>query len=383
MRARRYAHGSLLLSSGADPISMVWYVFASLLLHVAVFAIMFLLPALTPRKQFTPSVIMVNMVSLSSTGTAGKPGPPGPNMSEIKSEKPGAPAGPKTNEAEVHEAKPAKASPSEPKAEIPKPKPEPPVKHEAPAPPKPAPPKPVPPEPKPAPPKPEEKVAPVKPEPKAVVEKPTDAVSLSNEKAKPKASLKKETYKSTQAIKNALERIEKKVDAESKSEPSSGSDSLASALNRLKSKVEKESSRGGGVSGGGSTAAAQKASGGGGNGGGGAGGEGGTGGTGASGIQPIDFYRSLIPSHIDHNWAFNQDLANGRTDLVAVIVVKIMPNGDITDIWFEKKSGNSYFDDSVFRAVKKSSPLPPLPREYTKPYYQLGLIFTPKGLKRG
>jgi len=93
-------------------------------------------------------------------------------------------------------------------------------------------------------------------------------------------------------------------------------------------------------------------------------------------------YRSQISNHINSNWIFNERHFGGRTDLVSVIVIKIMQNGEISDIWIEKKSGNSYFDDSVFKAVKKSNPLPPLPREYTRPYYDLGLIFTPKGLKR-
>jgi len=113
------------------------------------------------------------------------------------------------------------------------------------------------------------------------------------------------------------------------------------------------------------------------------GGIGGSGvGTDSSGKQPIDFYRALVPNYIENNWVFNEQLVGGRTDLVSVIVIKIMQNGEISDIWFEKKSGNSYFDDSVYKAVNKSNPLPPLPKEYTRPYYELGLIFTPKGLKR-
>jgi colicin import membrane protein len=76
-------------------------------------------------------------------------------------------------------------------------------------------------------------------------------------------------------------------------------------------------------------------------------------------------------------------LTGGRTDLEAVLVIKIMPNGEIQDIWFEKKSGNSYFDDSVYKAVKKSNPLPPLPKDYQRPFYNVGLVFTPSGLRKG
>jgi colicin import membrane protein len=211
------------------------------------------------------------------------------------------------------------------------------------------------------------------PAPKPEPEKSADVISLSNEKPKIKTSLKKETFKSNQAIKNALNRIEKQVEETKPVDP------LASALDRIKSKVEKaESETGKGLSRESGTGKSPGTSGAGGSG----GGTGGTGGTGGFGIQPIDFYRSLIPNHIENNWVFNEQLVGGRTDLVSVIVIKIMPNGEITDIWFEKKSGNGYFDDSVYKAVKKSSPLPPLPREYTRPYYELGLIFTPKGLKR-
>jgi colicin import membrane protein len=352
MRARGSAHASLLLSSGTSTASIGRYVAASLALHVLFFIAAVYLPDLAPKREFVPSVIMVNMVTMSPTGSIGKPGHPGPETPGPKSEKPGAPTA-KSEKPEVHEAKPEPPAPKPAKPEAQEPKP-------------------VPPAPKP------EKVPvpePKPPTPKPEPEKSTDVISLSNEKPKIKTSLKKETFKSNQVIKNALNRIEKQVDETKTVDP------LASALDRIKSKVAKEesetsksSSRESGTgktSGGGSSGA-----------GGSGGGTGGTGGTGAFGIQPIDFYKSLIPSHIENNWVFNEQLVGGRSDLVSVIVVKIMKNGEITDIWFEKKSGNSYFDDSVYKAVKKSNPLPPLPREYTQPYYELGLIFTPKGLKR-
>jgi colicin import membrane protein len=60
-----------------------------------------------------------------------------------------------------------------------------------------------------------------------------------------------------------------------------------------------------------------------------------------------------------------------------------MPDGEVRDVWFEKKSGNAYFDDSAFKAVKKANPLPQLPKGYLRPFYNLGLIFTPSGLKKG
>jgi len=337
------SHASLLLSSGTSTASIGWYAAVSLVIHVLVFVIFTYLPDLTPKREFVPSVIMVNMVTMSPTGSVGKPGHPGPEKPGPKSEKPAAP-----------EPKPAKPDVQEPKQEPPAPKPAKPEVQES---------KPEKPAPKP------EKVSVPEPQPQAPKQEPeksADVISLSSEKPKIKTSLKKETFKSTQAIKNALNRIEKQVEETKPADP------LASALDRIKSKVEKtEAATAKSPS---KETASGQASGG--------GGGGGTGGTGAFGIQPIDFYRSLLPDHINNNWVFNEQLFSGRTDLVSVIVIKIMQNGEISDIWFEKKSGNSYFDDSVFKAVKKSNPLPPLPKEYTRPYYDLGLIFTPKGLKR-
>jgi colicin import membrane protein len=370
MRARGSSHASLLLSSGTSTDAIGLYAAVSFVLHVLVFVILTYLPDFTPKRDFVPSVIMVNMVTMSPTGTFGKPGHPGPEKPGPKADRPGDPEA----KAERHEVHESKSEPPAPKAVKPE------VQDAKPAPPAPKPEKASVPEPKPEPPKPQlPKPEPPKPQaPKPEPEKSADVISLSDEKPKIKTSLKKETFKSTQAIKSALNRIEKQVD---ETKPSAA-DQLSSALDRIKNKVEKEEASSGGS--GSKEPTPGKSSGGRGSSGlgGSGGGTGGTGGTGGFGIQPIDFYRSLIPNHIENNWVFNEQLVGGRTDLVSVIVIKIMKNGEITDIWFEKKSGNSYFDDSVYKAVKKSNPLPPLPREYTQQYYELGLIFTPKGLKR-
>jgi len=58
-----------------------------------------------------------------------------------------------------------------------------------------------------------------------------------------------------------------------------------------------------------------------------------------------------------------------------------MPNGEIKDIWFDKRSGNSYFDESVQKAVMKSNPVRPHPPEVKRPFVDVGLRFTPEGIK--
>ncbi len=96
-------------------------------------------------------------------------------------------------------------------------------------------------------------------------------------------------------------------------------------------------------------------------------------------LELRDIYRPQIPYYIKKNWVFSEQLAGGRTDLEAMLVIKIMANGDITDIWFEKRSGNSYLDESAYKAIKKSSPLPPLPKGNDS--YDVLLGFTPEGIK--
>ncbi len=304
----------------------------SLLFHVLIIVMMMFLPELSVRKTYSPSVMNVTMVTLSTPGSSPKAGPLAPDLKQATAKQ---------------------APPAEPKPE----------KVAPPPPPKPAPPKPEPEKIRePEPPKPVEEVK--KP---VQAEKPApDAISLAKEKSKEKTSLKKESVTPDQAIKKALAKIEKKV-ADTPPDP------LQSTLDRLRSSVEKqETTRS-------SAASATTAQ---------TGGQGGVSATGIPGIglqamQAIDFYRSLIALNIEKNWFYNEQLAGGKSDLVAVVIIKILSSGDISDIWFEKKSGNVFFDDSAFKAVKKSSPLPPLPREYTRPFYEVGLVFTPAGLKQG
>jgi colicin import membrane protein len=50
-----------------------------------------------------------------------------------------------------------------------------------------------------------------------------------------------------------------------------------------------------------------------------------------------------------------------RNDLTVLVRYSIQDNGEITAIKITKSSGDRSFDDAVIRAIKKASPLPPLP----------------------
>lgn len=95
----------------------------------------------------------------------------------------------------------------------------------------------------------------------------------------------------------------------------------------------------------------------------------------------IRFYRdNVIPNRINKNWTLSENLLGKRFGLKALVVIRIMQNGRISDMWFERRSGDRYFDDSVSKAIMKSNPLRELPSDYPDPFYEVELEFTPSGL---
>lgn len=312
---------------------MLWPVGLSFAGHVVLIVAMIFIPQFAIDSSHTPAVINVRMVSPgdlrpysgADTGTGG--------VAEQKDEK-----------QPVAEARPSPEPESEPKVKV---KPVEPAKKEA--------------------------------EKKSVVSAKTPEqkpdVSLAPkvpkeqrpvERVEVKRSLKRETFKPSEVVRGAIEQLEREPE-------DTGHRELSEAIARLREGVEKATPRKGAAetSGGG----AQRGSGGGA----GTGTGTGLGGGGLGSGEIMEVYRSVIAYHIQENWAFLEQLARGRSDLETLVGIKILPNGEIQDIWFDKKSGNSYLDESAMRAIKKSNPLPPLPRD-TGRFYMIGLRFTPKGL---
>jgi len=64
-----------------------------------------------------------------------------------------------------------------------------------------------------------------------------------------------------------------------------------------------------------------------------------------------------------------------KENIETVIQARILRNGAISDIIFEKRSGNRYFDDSAMKAIKKASPLPPLPEWIRDNNIEIGIRF--------
>ncbi len=84
----------------------------------------------------------------------------------------------------------------------------------------------------------------------------------------------------------------------------------------------------------------------------------------------ISSYYSQVQERIWSEWVLPEFRIKG--DLLAIINIRIMKDGRINILGVEKSSGNSLFDRSAIRAIRKASPLPPPPYEI-----EIGVRFTP------
>ena len=192
-----------------------------------------------------------------------------------------------------------------------------------------------------------------KPKAKAVVVTKSTAVKKSAPaNPKVKRSLKKKTFKPSEVINEAIRNVKNSVDT-------SQEEALKKAMANIAREVESEDA----------ASANQRY---------------GTGyaGYGRTGADMLSIYKAEIFSIIQRNWSFSEHLAGNRTDIAVKLAIKIMPDGEIREIWFDERSGNSYLDESAQKAVLKSNPLPPLPKGFNKPFLNQGFRFTPLGLDR-
>jgi len=91
-------------------------------------------------------------------------------------------------------------------------------------------------------------------------------------------------------------------------------------------------------------------------------------------------YIGVVWSRVKKNWTMSQALMP-KENIETIIDVKILRSGALENMDFEKRSGNRYFDDSAFRAVKKSSPFPPLPYWIMDKSIEIGIRFHSEELR--
>ncbi len=87
---------------------------------------------------------------------------------------------------------------------------------------------------------------------------------------------------------------------------------------------------------------------------------------------------AIIKSRIEQRWI---KPASTKIGMVCVVRVSLIPSGEVINVQYIERSGNAAFDQSVYVAVKRSSPLPLPPVEYglSDRFRQIELKFgTPK-----
>lgn len=94
----------------------------------------------------------------------------------------------------------------------------------------------------------------------------------------------------------------------------------------------------------------------------------------------INEYYGFIQSRVKGNWILPPSL-RPKDNVVTIIEVKILSNGAVERLNFEKRSGNRYVDDSAMKAVQKSIPFPPFPEGMTDRYIEIGLRFPSSDLR--
>lgn len=91
-------------------------------------------------------------------------------------------------------------------------------------------------------------------------------------------------------------------------------------------------------------------------------------------------YHGAIMNHVTQYWAL-PEFKNWNADLSAVVVVTFSKNGRIVNQFFEKRSGDSAFDQYVRKTLQDADPLPPIPAALRKNQMELGLVFRPGSIQ--
>ncbi len=102
-------------------------------------------------------------------------------------------------------------------------------------------------------------------------------------------------------------------------------------------------------------------------------GQGGRGGGNAVRGAEFLMYQAKIVNTIKENWAW----PGQKGTLKALVRFSIKDNGEITGLKIAEPSGDAAFDESILRALRKSSPLPPPPESYRKDFAQVEMNFQP------
>lgn len=89
-------------------------------------------------------------------------------------------------------------------------------------------------------------------------------------------------------------------------------------------------------------------------------------------------YYNKVGAEIQSKWVYT----GAARRLEAWLYLKITRSGELKALGVERPSGNSLFDESALRAVKKAAPFPPLPEGLEGDFLDIGVRFCPGGCRQ-
>lgn len=97
-------------------------------------------------------------------------------------------------------------------------------------------------------------------------------------------------------------------------------------------------------------------------------------------IRAVDLYRIEVAYKVSKNWEFVGN-HNSKNKSLAAIAFTIFPDGEIKHIHFVKRSGDSAIDEAAYKAIKKTSPTIPFPKNVKEQEIEMGLRFDYNGVR--
>ena len=86
-------------------------------------------------------------------------------------------------------------------------------------------------------------------------------------------------------------------------------------------------------------------------------------------------YYDQVERAVRENWIPPQDMNFEAASATTVVSLTLLPDGRVLKSYIEETSGDPKFDQSVMRAILKSTPFPPPPIGLKQQRFDLGLRF--------
>lgn len=93
-------------------------------------------------------------------------------------------------------------------------------------------------------------------------------------------------------------------------------------------------------------------------------------------------YKARVASIINDNWEFSNKLLKTSYGMKVFVSINILADGTISQILFDKRAASEYLNNSVQKAIEKSSPLPAIPQNGVARNLWIGFVFTPEGIEK-